>query len=452
MNLILFNILNDFKLSQNQGSFKSQCQGTLSFGDILGLLLIQFFTSRGEDTFKYECLEGTKQVEQIAEDTGEKFCNSDFNFQLIRSVHEPRNDNSVITEAINSLFEQGKTNEFLVLELTHLMNKWVANQGFDTFERPQLKIPDGENVNVYRQMNFQKAVFFNIDAFMGSEQRQSENSQVINSESGQINKIPESIEPEMRLGEFTHFDLNEMQMLSEKKLLEDLSGSENTKREKFHLRVGEHQSQDERIKHDRNALEKSQPLGNHEHEQAKNDFDSSFKLKKEISHDIGAEKIIAKNFNSVNVTSFDQEIRTREFNLPVKVQDIPEVLKDFVLKSDIIDREVIILKVEPKEIGEVVIKISEGERGVRILFEVKNLEAKQIIESGFENLKTMLESNNVNLEKIGTLIAGGSFTSDDLNSLSPEREKFHRRSNRKKIFDSNEIVKIYGGSLIEAII
>ncbi len=131
----------------------------------------------------------------------------------------------------------------------------------------------------------------------------------------------------------------------------------------------------------------------------------------------------------------------------VKVQDVVDVVKKFVKADGEFHNSEIILKLEPKELGEVVVKISQGEKGVKILFEVKNEDVKQMIESNIYNLKASLEESGVNFERIGIKIDGFGFNSD-----GSRHEQNFKRFNRKKSPDYVEPVRIYGESLIEAII
>ncbi len=136
------------------------------------------------------------------------------------------------------------------------------------------------------------------------------------------------------------------------------------------------------------------------------------------------------------------------FEKRVNVSDVIDVVKNSVLESkDLSKNFEITLKLEPKELGEIVVKISHGENGVKVLFEVKNAEVKQLIEAGMNNLKTMLESSNVNLEKIGVV-----FGDLNLNSEGSSREQMFKKFSRRKNVDFSGSVRIYGGSLIEAII
>lgn len=131
----------------------------------------------------------------------------------------------------------------------------------------------------------------------------------------------------------------------------------------------------------------------------------------------------------------------------VKIQDIVDVVKNSILTKENSKDVEIVLRLEPKELGEVVVKISRGEKGFNILFEVKNVEVKQAIESSVNNLKLMLEASNVNLEKVGVM-----FSDLDLNPEGSRRDYGWRKFSRRKENDLNEPAKFYGGSLIEAII
>ena len=130
----------------------------------------------------------------------------------------------------------------------------------------------------------------------------------------------------------------------------------------------------------------------------------------------------------------------------IKVQDVVDCVREFALSGKNLQRGEIVLKLEPKELGEVVVKISQGDKGVSVLFEVKNFEVKQVIESGIDSLKMMLESSDVKLERVGVMF-------DGLNSGGGRREQFFKKGNsRRKEFDQVSLVKIYGSSSIEAII
>ncbi len=130
----------------------------------------------------------------------------------------------------------------------------------------------------------------------------------------------------------------------------------------------------------------------------------------------------------------------------VRVQEVDDFVREFVLSGKNLEKGELVLKLEPKELGEVVVKISQGEKGVNILFEVKNFEVKQVIESSIGNLKTMLELSNVKLERVGVMF-------DGLNSGDGRREQlFKRGNNRRKDFEYVGWVKIYGSSSIEAVI
>jgi hypothetical protein len=130
----------------------------------------------------------------------------------------------------------------------------------------------------------------------------------------------------------------------------------------------------------------------------------------------------------------------------VKIQDVVDRVREFALSGKNLQRGEIVLKLEPKELGEVVVKISQGDKGVSVLFEVKNFEIKQVIESRIDSLKMMLESSDVKLERVGVMF-------DGLNSGDGRREGFFKKGNtRRKEFDHVGLVKIYGSSSIEAII
>jgi hypothetical protein len=130
----------------------------------------------------------------------------------------------------------------------------------------------------------------------------------------------------------------------------------------------------------------------------------------------------------------------------VKIQDVVDRIREFALSGKNLQRGEIVLKLEPKELGEVVVKISQGDKGVSVLFEVKNFEVKQVIESRIDSLKMMLESSDVKLERVGVMF-------DGLNSGDGRREGFFKKGNtRRKEFDHVGLVKIYGSSSIEAII
>jgi len=132
----------------------------------------------------------------------------------------------------------------------------------------------------------------------------------------------------------------------------------------------------------------------------------------------------------------------------VKVQDVVEVVRNLISKDEDLSKDAeIILKLEPKELGEVVVKISRGDKGLNILFEVKDVEVKQVIESGMNNLKLMLEASNVNLEKVGV-----AFNDLNLNDENSKRDHVLKKFNRRRNFEVVESARIYGGSLIEAII
>ena len=146
------------------------------------------------------------------------------------------------------------------------------------------------------------------------------------------------------------------------------------------------------------------------------------------------------------------KVNVRDFMISVKAQEIPDVVKALVSKNGDLAHGEVVLRVEPEEIGKVVVKISQGENGVKILFEVKNLEAKQLIESGFNNLRTALESSNVNPEKLGVLLVGENLNNNYFDSSNSDRGQFLKKTSKRKIFDSFDAVKFYGGSLIEAII
>ncbi len=131
----------------------------------------------------------------------------------------------------------------------------------------------------------------------------------------------------------------------------------------------------------------------------------------------------------------------------VKVQDVVEVVKKFVSNGEKLRNSEIILRLEPKELGEVIVKVSEGGKGVRILFEVKSEEVKQAIESSIYNLKTSLEGSGVNFEKIGINVDDFGF-----GWQSSKQGQVFKKFNRRKTVDYSESVKVYGESLIEAII
>lgn len=131
----------------------------------------------------------------------------------------------------------------------------------------------------------------------------------------------------------------------------------------------------------------------------------------------------------------------------VKVQDVVDVVKNLISTGENSKNVELTLKLEPKELGEVVVKISRGEKGFSILFEVKNVEVKQTIESSISNLKLMLETSNVDLEKVGVV-----FSNLGLNPENSKRDHGWRKFARRKEFDLDRSTKIYGGSLIEAII
>jgi len=131
----------------------------------------------------------------------------------------------------------------------------------------------------------------------------------------------------------------------------------------------------------------------------------------------------------------------------VKVQDVIEVVKKFVSSGEKFHDSEIILKLEPKELGKVIVKVSEGDKGVRILFEVKSEEVKRAIESSIYNLKTSLEGSGVSFEKIGIKVDDFGF-----GWQNSKHEQSFKKSGRKKISDYSESVKVYGESLIEAII
>ncbi len=131
----------------------------------------------------------------------------------------------------------------------------------------------------------------------------------------------------------------------------------------------------------------------------------------------------------------------------VRVQDVVDVVKNSILTRESSRDVEVILKLEPKELGEVVVKISRGEKGFSILFEVKNIEVKHAIESSVNNLKLMLEASNVNLEKVGVV-----FGDLDLNPEGSRRDYGWKKFARRKEVDLSEPIRIYGGSIIEAII
>jgi flagellar hook-length control protein FliK len=131
----------------------------------------------------------------------------------------------------------------------------------------------------------------------------------------------------------------------------------------------------------------------------------------------------------------------------VKIQDVVDIVKNTILNRENSKDVELVLRLEPKELGEVVVKISHSEKGLNILFEVKNIEAKHAIESSVNNLKLMLETSNVNLEKVGVMLSDL-----DLNPGGSRRDYGWRKFSQKKGIDLNEPVKFYGGSLIEAII
>ncbi len=193
-----------------------------------------------------------------------------------------------------------------------------------------------------------------------------------------------------------------------------------------------------------------------ERNQAKSEFDLQHEFKKfEISNvKFGRvyEKVGNWNLSFINAIDSSDEAGAGNFVLSVKAKEILDVIKTLVFKNGDFIYDKVILKVEPGEIGEVVVKISQGEKGVRILFEVKNFEAKHLIESGFYNLKASLESSNVMPEKISVLMVGENINNNYFDSSSSDHGQFLKKANKKKNFDSFESVRIYGGSLIEAII
>ncbi len=151
----------------------------------------------------------------------------------------------------------------------------------------------------------------------------------------------------------------------------------------------------------------------------------------------------AGKFEAFN-DAIEGEVIVRE---GVKIQDVVDVVKNSILSGENSKDVELVLRLEPKELGEVIVKISHGEKGFNILFEVKSIEVKQTIESSVNNLKLMLETSNVNLEKVGVM-----FSDLDLNPEGSGRDYGWRKFSQKKEINLNEPVKFYGGSLIEAII
>jgi len=193
-----------------------------------------------------------------------------------------------------------------------------------------------------------------------------------------------------------------------------------------------------------------------EHNQARNEFDLQHEFKKFELGSIKFEKVYENvgnwNLSFIDAVDAGDKVNVRDFMISVKAQEIPDVVRALVSKNGDLALGEVVLRVEPEEIGKVVVKISQGENGVKILFEVKNLEAKQLIESGFNNLRTALESSNVNPEKLGVLLVGENLNNNYFDSSNSDRGQFLKKTSKRKIFDSFDAVKFYGGSLIEAII
>jgi hypothetical protein len=196
------------------------------------------------------------------------------------------------------------------------------------------------------------------------------------------------------------------------------------------------QIKNERIKSNHQGLSFS------EYEKFKNEFEiSSGRLNSQA-------KFVLKDFVSdgLKIMKSSDGEKFQVVYEGVKIQDVVDRVRELALSGKNLQRGEIVLKLEPKELGEVVVKISQGDKGVSVLFEVKNFEVKQVIESRIDSLKMMLESSDVKLERVGVMF-------DGLNSGDGRREGFFKKGNtRRKEFDHVGLVKIYGSSSIEAII
>ncbi len=458
MNLILNNILNNFASVQLEGGSKSRNEIAENFGDILGLLLIQLFASaeRSEASLHLineksaesggdsciqvvelkqavSCASEFKELTQTETQNHQAKQIADFKIAKIVQLTVEQNKISQVSELVNRRDDSGNHN---VVEMSDSKTQKAGNsalnyQGngqincayesvplikFDITKLRKVKI-NSQNVDEKSKCNFQ------VTGSMGSEQV----------------------------------------MMFEKEIFEDrldkgLSFEFKISEEKFTPKLMRHQSQGENVKDNEgiSATMESRVSAVYKSEQMNNNFEFRRNFKGNYLEDSKFERMLEKintrNFVDVDIKDLDERIGVERPVFHIKAQDIPEFVKSFILKSKDLERGEVVLKVKPKEIGEIVVKISQGESGIRILFEVKNYETKQMIESRFDSLRATLESSNVKPEKIDVLLVAENFDSN-YNFSNSEREQFLRKAtSKRKVFDSFETVKIYGGSLIEAII
>jgi hypothetical protein len=162
--------------------------------------------------------------------------------------------------------------------------------------------------------------------------------------------------------------------------------------------------------------------------------------------------------SAVDEDIHDISIDGVDFVLGVRREDIVQKVVDVLkVKFDGGSREVI-LKLEPEELGRIIVRISELGDKVNILLEVENMDVKRFVEANIQNLRSSLELNRVNVEQLNVaLLQGGYGWVEEGFDFHGMRREFSRQKFevRRKFADGKipvENRRLYGNSLIEVII
>jgi len=484
MKLNLIDILNNLGLNQTEQNGIFYKKATTNFGDILGLFLAQFLSNVKTENFESIYLPQTEEsLEQfyfnpISELKGYQSVDEKETSESQALILFKLNPNSQIAEQLNAFMPNQESREVKASPNSAIEPFFLAKEGEALKSLQNLNSKDKINPKQEIRKLIVKGESEGVDLNEAIREFVVANRVKYGDvKDGKVEiTAPENLQNEIDLKsklasrksekvENFKFEpyLRELALENDVKIYKAGVGEilkENNKvnveEPVFSSKKSQSQFKNQEHNTDVKTVREDVASVSFEHNQARNEFDLQHEFKKFELGSIKFEKVYEKvgnwNLSFIDAVDAGDKVNVRDFMISVKAQEIPDVVRALVSKNGDLAHGEVVLRVEPEEIGKVVVKISQGENGVKILFEVKNLEAKQLIESGFNNLRTALESSNVNPEKLGVLLVGENLNNNYFDSSNSDRGQFLKKTSKRKIFDSFDAVKFYGGSLIEAII
>ncbi len=484
MKLNLIDILNNLGLNQTEQNGIFYKKATTNFGDILGLFLAQFFANVKTENFESICFPQTEEsLEQfyskpIPELKGYQSVDEKETSELQALILFKLNPNPQIAEQLNAFTLNQESREVKASPNSALEQFFLAKEGEVLKSLQSLNLKD--KINPKREIHkfIVKGESEGVDLSEAIREFVVANRVKYGDvKDGKVEiSVPENLQNEINLKsklasrksenvtnlKFEPY-LRELALENDVKIYKAGVGEilkENNKvnveEPIFSSKKSQSQFKNQEHNTDVKTVREDVALASFEHNQTRNEFDLQHEFKRFELSSVKFEKVYEKvgnwSLSFIDTMDVGDKVNVRDFTISVKAQEIPDVVKALVSKNGDLAHGEVVLRVEPEEIGKVVVKISQGENGVKILFEVKNLEAKQLIESGFNNLRSALESSNVNPEKLGVLLVSENLNNNYFDSSNSDRGQFLKKASKRKIFDSFDAVKFYGGSLIEAII